>query len=90
MQISAYNAGIMQYTLRNIPQNLDHALRQVAQEQGKSLNRAAIEALGQGLGLNGRAEKRRDLSQLSGAWVEDPEIDEVLAEQRRVDLGAWE
>ena len=35
----------MQYTIRNIPDPLDAALRRSAREQGKSLNDVAIEAL---------------------------------------------
>jgi hypothetical protein len=35
----------MQYTIRNVPDTLDEALRRVARERGKSLNEVAIEAL---------------------------------------------
>jgi hypothetical protein len=47
---NAYNV-CMQYTIRNVPDYLDAALRVSAREQGKSLNEVAIKALARGFGL---------------------------------------
>ena len=47
---NAYNI-CMQYTIRNVPDYLDAALRVSAREQGKSLNEVAIETLARGFGL---------------------------------------
>jgi hypothetical protein len=33
--------------------------------------------------------KRRDLSDLAGTWVEDPEFDAALEDQRRIDWELW-
>lgn len=41
----------MQYTIRNVPNFLDAVLRRRAQEQGKSLNEVALEALTRGVGF---------------------------------------
>ena len=41
----------MQYTIRNVPESLDAALRQSARQKGKSLNEVAVEALARGAGL---------------------------------------
>jgi plasmid stability protein len=41
----------MQYTLRNIPDYLDAALRRAAREQGKSLNEVAVETMVRGASL---------------------------------------
>lgn len=79
----------MQYTLRNVPSQLDNALRERAREEGKSLNEVAIEVLQAGLGLTSEPVKHRDLSDLAGRWVEDPAIDEALRDQRRVDPDLW-
>lgn len=79
----------MQYTLRQIPDHLDQALRQRARHQGKSLNEVAIEALLSGLGLAGKPVKRRDLGDVAGTWINDPEIDEALADQRRIEPDLW-
>ena len=89
----AYNAG-MQYTLRNIPRELDRALRRKAKEQGKSLNQVAIEAMAYGTGLgvpvgNGR-RKYRDLSDWVGTYVYDPGFEEALRDQDRIDPEMWE
>ncbi|QDT72108.1 hypothetical protein [Lacipirellula limnantheis] len=34
-------------------------------------------------------KKYRDLSDIAGTWVEDPEFDAILAEQRRIDPELW-
>ena len=82
---TAYSA-CMQYTLRNIPPNLDEVLRARAREEGKSLNEVALETLLAGLGLAGEPVKRRDLSDIAGTWIEDPEIAKAFEDQRRIDL----
>jgi len=79
----------MQYTIRNIPDELDAALRRRAREAGKSLNQAAVEALAQGVGLEGAAKPRRTLRDLAGRWREDPDFDQAIAEQDKVDADLW-
>ena len=79
----------MQYTLRNVPRNLDRALREHARTQNKSLNDVVLEALQRALGLEGEPIVHRDLSDIVGTWQDDPELDRVLAEQRRIDPEAW-
>ena len=80
----------MQYTIRNIPPHLDRVLRQRAKERGQSLNATAIDALRDGLGLTDLPVARRDLSDIVGTWVQDPEIDAALENQRRIDPDLWE
>jgi len=79
----------MQYTIRNIPSNLDRTLRQRARELKKSLNEVTLEALLQGTGMRGAPIQHRDLGDVAGTWVEDPEIDEALADQRRIEPELW-
>lgn len=79
----------MQYTIRGIPPAVDQALRKRARSSGKSLNEAAIEALAEGVGVAGAPRKRRDLSDIVGTWVEDPEFDAAIADQRRIDDDLW-
>lgn len=78
----------MQYTIRNVPADLDTALRERARVEGKSLNQVVLEVLAHELQADG-ARRRRDLSAVAGSWVEDPDVDDALAEQRRVDPGLW-
>jgi hypothetical protein len=79
----------MQYTIRNIPDYLDAALRSAAREQGKSLNEVAVEALVRGAGLGDQRIKRRDLSFMAEDWEEDPAFDEAIADQDKVDGEMW-
>ena len=86
----------MQYTIRNIPRQVDRALRAKAKVEGKSLNEAVVEALRQGLGLSGELGKQRDLSDLAGtmsaedaraieaavAWADAADL-EARREQRK-------
>ncbi len=80
----------MQYTLRNVPANLDRALRHAARDQSKSLNQVAVEALQRAVGLTEEPLKRRDLTDLVGSWKEDPRIDAALRDQDRIDPEMWE
>jgi len=79
----------MQYTIRNVPDTVDSALRRVAQTQGKSLNEVAIEALARGAGLTGEALRQRDLGDISGTWHDDPAFDEAIAAQDSIDAEMW-
>lgn len=79
----------MQYTIRNIPGSLDTALRRRAQEQGKSLNEVAIDALARGAGIENEPVRQRDLRFMAGTWVSDPAFDEAIAAQDVVDDELW-
>lgn len=79
----------MQYTIRNVPNVLDEALRRTAREQGKSLNDVAIEALARGAGIAGQRGRQRDLSDIVGTWRKDPAFDSALAAQETIDEGMW-
>jgi plasmid stability protein len=62
----------MQYTVRNVPDALDKALRPTARERGKTLNEVAIEALTRGIGISGEIRTQRDLGDIAGSWHDDP------------------
>lgn len=79
----------MQYTLRDIPSPVDTELRRRARTEGKSLNAVAIEALIRGAGLSEVPVRMRDLSEIAGTWREDPEFDQAVAEQDRIDEQLW-
>jgi plasmid stability protein len=79
----------MQYTIRNIPDYIDTALRDSAARQGKSLNEVAIEALACGAGLGKERVRRRDLSYIAGTWEEDPAFDAAIALQGAIDEEMW-
>jgi len=75
----------MRYTIRNVPNFLDAALRRTAKEQGKSLNEVAIEALSRGAGLGEERTPRRDLHDIVGTWRKDPAFDRAIEDQDKVD-----
>lgn len=79
----------MQYTIRNVPDYLNAALRAAAREQGKSLNEVAIEALARGAGLAERKRIKRDLSDIVGTWAEDPAFESAIADQQKIDEAMW-
>jgi hypothetical protein len=79
----------MQYTLRNIPDYLDTALRSAAREQGKSLNEVAILALARGAGLHEGPRRQRDLSDVAGSWHHDPAFESARAAQDTIDDALW-
>jgi plasmid stability protein len=79
----------MQYTIRNIPDYLDAALRVCAREQGKSLNEVAIDALARGAGLTEERISKRDLRDIAGSWKRDPAFESALAVQDTIDEAMW-
>jgi len=79
----------MQFTIRNIPPELDFALRSKAKEEDKIINQTAIEALLRGFGLGPKVAKSRDVSFLLGTWDSDPEVERALKDQRTIDLELW-
>jgi hypothetical protein len=79
----------MQYTIRNVPEYLDAALRGKARKQGKSLNEVAVEALASGAGIGEGPRRRRDLKGIAGSWRRDPAFDKALAAQDAIDPAMW-
>ncbi len=84
----AYN-GCMQYTIRKVSNTLDAVLRRRAREQGKSLNKVAIEAMARGAGITGRAVRQRDLRDIAGTWREDRAFARVRAAHEAIDAELW-
>lgn len=79
----------MQYTIRNVPEYLDAALRGAAREQGKSLNEVTIEALVRGAGLSESRCRQRHLEDVAGSWRDDAVFDSAIAAQDTVDEEMW-
>ncbi|MGA2441297.1 MAG: hypothetical protein ABSH08_10065 [Tepidisphaeraceae bacterium] len=68
---------------------MDAALRRRAKLEGKTLNQAALEALSRGLGIEQKQTKFHGLDFAIGTWVEDPEFDKIMEEQRQIDPEMW-
>ena len=80
-------------TLRNLPPNLDKAIRNHARAKRMSVNKAVIGLLEAQLTQDKtkRAELHHDLDDLSGSWSADiaAAFDEALAKQRAIDPDMW-
>lgn len=78
----------MQYTIRNVPQELDRAIKARAKKLGKSVNQVALELLSQSFGQPVRC---RSLADMPGAWSaqEAAAFDRFLEEHRRIDPELW-
>jgi hypothetical protein len=79
----------MQYTIRQIPSQVDDALRKKARTEGRSLNEIAVEAITMGAGLAETPIAFHDLDSLIGTWKADPEFDEIIRAQDQVDPHLW-
>ena len=79
----------MQYTIRNIPVALDTAMREEARRRKLSLNQTVLDALCRSLGLSQDPQRLRDLGEIAGSWIEDPEFDRAVADQDRIDKDLW-
>jgi hypothetical protein len=79
----------MQYTLRGIPEALDRAIRRRAQEEGRSINETAVDALAHGLGIGKQSVPRRDLSDIVGTWKKEAAVEDAIASQDTVDEDLW-
>jgi hypothetical protein len=74
----------MRYTLRDVPEAVDHELRRRARHEKRSLSRVAVEALARGLGVDPAPGKQRELGDLAGRWRDDREVERALDEQRGI------
>ena len=80
----------MQYTIRNIPTEVDRALRKKAKAAGTSINEAALDALRRGVGLDGgNGTRYNDLDWFYGSWAPDPAFDRAVADMDRVHPDDW-
>jgi hypothetical protein len=89
--LHAYSAGMKthQYTIRGVPDRLNHLLREKARQSRKSLNQATLEALQAGLGVTPEPKVNHDLDEFAGTWVEDPAFDEAIKFFDVIDEEMW-
>ena len=77
----------MTLTLTDWPKELDDALRLRAHAEGKRVDELALEVLRMGLALP--PAPKRNLSEFSGTWVSDPDVDAALQDQDGIALELW-
>lgn len=80
-------------TLRNLPSDLDKAIRKRARGKRMSVNKAVIGLLEEHLtqAKLKRAELHHDLDHLCGSWTKEAAdaFDRALAKQRAIDPDLW-
>ena len=80
-------------TLRNIPPEVQKAIREKVRQKGLSANRAVIELLQERLGVQRKVKKvlHHDLDHLIGSWSEEEaeQFDQTLREMRQIDKELW-
>jgi plasmid stability protein len=92
-----YNAGttrlhclhMTQYTVRNVPDEIDRALRARAHRERKSLNQLTLDLLVEAVGHGREKRSKRDLSKIAGHWADDAETEQALEDQRKIDPELW-
>jgi len=76
-----------QYTIRQVPANLDEALRRKAKRQGKSLNQVVLDSLAESVGE--KASCYHDLDGLAGTWKTDKAFDAAVKAFDKIDPDDW-
>jgi len=78
-----------QYTIRNIPENVDQRLRRRVKESGKSFNQVALEALTLGTGQS--LKPLRDFTEIIGSLSpkEAENLEEEIRLQHQIDPDLW-
>ena len=73
----------MQYTLRNVPEEVDRKLRERAEILGVSLNEAVIRALKAATGVGGPPPEPtpdpRRFDEIKGVWKDEPWVEDYVA-----------
>ena len=79
----------VQYTVRQVPEDVDTRLRELAVKEECSLNYVVIDALSNAVGLKNRPPIFNDLDSLIGSWVEDDAFDSAVQALGKVDEELW-
>src|SRR5689334_13353574 len=86
-----HKKSIKALTLRNLPEEVQDAIRKRAEETGWSFSRALVSLLQDHLGIGNKPQKKRDFSYMR-RWSQE-EYDEFmkdLADQRRIYPKDWQ
>ena len=78
-----------QYTIRNVPENVDQALRRESKKEGLSMNQLLLNTLKKETGLSDKEIKNHDLDWISSSWVSDKSCEKALKDQRVIDSSMW-
>lgn len=79
----------IQYTIRQVPEEVDAKLRELAVKEECSLNGLVLNALSSAAGATDAPLVFHDLDSLAGSWVDDPAFDQAMSAFERADEGLW-
>jgi plasmid stability protein len=77
----------MTLVLRDIPEDVERALRARAKAEGKTPEQIAIEAIA--ATTSPSSGMKSDFSAVVGTWVEDPVFDQIRREHEQIDPKLW-
>ncbi|HEY1835427.1 MAG TPA: hypothetical protein VGG13_01245 [Candidatus Saccharimonadales bacterium] len=79
----------MQYTIRNVPPDVDNILRLRAKKSKQSFNKTLVEALRQSTTGTGKSRKKGEFDWLYGSGgIGEAEL-KAFADQRKIDKESW-
>jgi hypothetical protein len=79
----------IQYTVRGVSERTDAVLREIAVEEGVSLNTVALSLLDAATDQGSEGPRAHDLDSLSGSWVADPAFDDAVKAFDQIDPAIW-
>jgi len=79
----------LQYTVRQVPEEVDAKLRELAVKEECSLNYVVLDALSNAVGAKDQPPVFHDLDALVGSWVEDEAFEQAIDAVERVDKELW-
>jgi hypothetical protein len=79
----------IQYTVRGVSERTDAVLREMAAEDGVSLNAVALSLLDSAAAHGDEAGRSHDLDALVGSWVADPAFDQAQEVFEQIDPAIW-
>ena len=81
-------------TIRGIDSSVSAKLKEVAKNEGKSVNQLVLDMIKQNIGMQKKkkyTKKHKDLDHLFGKWTdaEFEKIQGIVDNQRKIDLELW-
>ncbi len=83
------NKPVSQHTIRQVPADVDSALRKRAANERISLNAVMLDALRTGSGAGTVSIRFHELDSLAGSWVADPAFDKAMEAFEAIDKDLW-
>ncbi|MEI7864487.1 MAG: hypothetical protein WCI38_03870 [Chthoniobacterales bacterium] len=80
---------LIQYTVRGVSERTDSVLREIATEEGVSLNAYTLSLLDAAASHDHEGKRQHDLDALAGSWASDPAFDQAQEVFEQIDPALW-